>query len=56
MKTIRGKILLCMELTVLVSLLTVGIIGVALNYISAISILRQTMTDRKSTRLNSSHS
>ncbi len=44
MKTIRGKILLCMTLTVLVSLLTVGIIGVALNYISAISILRQTMT------------
>jgi len=44
MKTIRGKILLCMTLTMLVSLLTVGTIGVVLNYISANSILQQTMT------------
>lgn len=44
MKTIRGKILLCMILTILVSLLTVGTISVVLNYVSATSILRQTMT------------
>ena len=44
MKTIRGKILLCMILTMLISLLTVGTIGVVLNYVSATSILQQTMT------------
>lgn len=45
MKSIRGKILLCMSLTVAVVLLVLGVTSVYLNYSSSTQLLKQTMTE-----------
>ena len=45
MKSIRTKILLSMTLTVIISLLVVGIAGIVLNYSSTNSLLEQNMTE-----------
>lgn len=44
MKTIRSKIMLCMTLTLVIALLTVGVITAVENYTSTLSTLEQTMT------------
>lgn len=45
MKTIRGKILLCMSLTILTALSVLGLVSVYLNYSSSIQLLEQTMRE-----------
>lgn len=45
MKSIKATILLCMSLTVLISLFALGAISVYLNYSSSLQMLKQTMTE-----------
>lgn len=45
MKSIKSRILLCMLLTVIISLVVLGGISVSLNYSSSIELLEQTMTE-----------
>lgn len=45
MKSIRGKILLCMLITITISLSILGIISIYLNYDSSLKILEQTMKE-----------
>lgn len=45
MKKIRGKILLCMSMTVLAALLALGVTSVWLNYSSSMQMLEQTMSE-----------
>lgn len=45
LKTIKSKIMVCMSFTIVISLLVLGIISVAMNYMSTDSTLNQVLTE-----------